>query len=122
MVSEKVEIFTKSYKEDAQAVRWECDGSPEYTLKKPKKKTRGTDIVLHINEESKEFLEAIRIKVILEKFCRFLPVPIFFEGASRSIILILHGQKNLRNLPQKIIRIFTKNFILIMNRLCSGFI
>ncbi len=80
MVSEKVEIFTKSYKEDAKAVRWECDGSPEFELEETEKETRGTDVVLYINEESQEFLEADRIKSILEKFCRFLPVPIFFEG------------------------------------------
>ena len=80
MVSEKVEIFTKSYKDDAKAVRWECDGSPEYILEETDKEQRGTDIVLYINEESQEFLEADRIKAILEKFCRFLPVPIFFEG------------------------------------------
>jgi len=79
MVSDKVEIITKSYKEDAKAVRWECDGSPEYTLEETKKKSRGTDVILYINEESKEFLEPDRIRHMLEKFCRFLPVPIFFE-------------------------------------------
>ncbi|MGN6530725.1 MAG: molecular chaperone HtpG [Ginsengibacter sp.] len=79
MVSDKVEIITKSYKQDSKAVRWECDGSPEYTLEETKKKSRGTDVVLYINEESKEFLEADRIRHMLEKFCRFLPVPIFFE-------------------------------------------
>ena len=78
MVSDKVEIFTKSFKEDAKAVRWECDGSPEYTLEETEKEKRGTDIILYINEESKEFLEPERIKTILEKFCKFLPVPIFF--------------------------------------------
>ncbi len=79
MVSEKVEIITRSYKEDAKPVKWECDGSPEYSFEVAKKKNRGTDIVLFINEESKEFLESERIKHMLEKFCRFLPVPIFFE-------------------------------------------
>ncbi|MEO9005384.1 MAG: molecular chaperone HtpG [Ginsengibacter sp.] len=79
MVSEKVEILSKSYKPDSKAVRWECDGSPEYTLEESEKENRGTDIVLYINEESKEFLEADRIRHILEKFCKFLPVPIFFE-------------------------------------------
>jgi len=79
MVSDKVEIITKSYKEGSKAVRWECDGSPEYVLEETKKKHRGTDIVLYINEESKEFLEPDRIRHMLEKFCRFLPVPIFFE-------------------------------------------
>jgi len=80
MVSDKVEIFTRSYKPDAVAVRWECDGSPEFTLEETQKENRGTDIVLYINEESKEFLDASRVNAILEKFCRFLPVPIFFEG------------------------------------------
>lgn len=80
MVSDKVEIFTKSYKEDAKAIRWECDGSPEYTLDETEKEQRGTDIVMHINEESKEFLEPERIKNILEKFCKFLPIPVFMEG------------------------------------------
>ena len=79
MVSDKVEIITKSFKEDSKAVRWECDGSPEYTLEETTKDSRGTDIVLYINEESKEFLEPERIRHMLEKFCRFLPVPIFFE-------------------------------------------
>lgn len=79
MVSDIVEIITKSYREDAKAVKWECDGSPEFTLVETEKESRGTDIVLHINEESKEFLEPDRIRHMLEKFCRFLPVPIFFE-------------------------------------------
>lgn len=80
MVSERVDVISKSYREGAQAVKWECDGSPEYTLEDVEKAARGTDIVLHINEESKEFLDAERIKAILKKFCRFLPVPIRFEG------------------------------------------
>ena len=79
MVSDKVEVISKSFREDAQAVKWECDGSPEFTLEETTKATRGTEIVLHLNEESKEFLEAGRISAVLEKFCRFLPVPIFFE-------------------------------------------
>jgi molecular chaperone HtpG len=79
MVSNKVEIVTKSYKEDAKAVRWECDGSPEYTLEETEKESRGTDIILYINEESTEFLETERIQNILEKFCKFLPVPIKFD-------------------------------------------
>ncbi|MDQ2720786.1 MAG: molecular chaperone HtpG [Bacteroidota bacterium] len=79
MVSEKVEIFTKSYKENSKAVKWECDGSPDFILEETQKENRGTDIVLFINEESKEFLEPERIRHMLEKFCRFLPVPIFFE-------------------------------------------
>ena len=79
MVSDKVEVITKSFKEGAKAVRWECDGSPEFTLEETEKEGRGTDIVLHLNEESKEFLETYRVKSVLEKFCRFLPVPIMFE-------------------------------------------
>jgi molecular chaperone HtpG len=79
MVSDKVEIISKSFKEDTKAVKWDCDGSPEYSLVETEKEDRGTDIVLFINEESKEFLDADRIRHMLEKFCRFLPVPIFFE-------------------------------------------
>jgi molecular chaperone HtpG len=84
MVSEKVEIITKSFKEGSKAVRWECDGSPEYSLEETEKENRGTDIILHINEDSKEFLDAYRIKSILEKFCKFLPVPIYFEDAAEE--------------------------------------
>ena len=79
MVSDKVEIYTKSYKEDAKAVYWSCDGSPEFELYEIDKDDRGTKIVLHLNEESKEFLEADRVRGILERFCRFQAVPIFFE-------------------------------------------
>jgi molecular chaperone HtpG len=76
MVSEKVEIYTKSYKEDSKGVRWECDGSPEYTLEETEKAERGTSIVLYLNSESKEFLEDHRVRTVLEKFCKFLPVPV----------------------------------------------
>jgi molecular chaperone HtpG len=78
MVSEKVEIITKSYKEDAPAVRWECDGTPDYKLEEATGKERGTDIILYIDKESEEFLEDSRIEGILKKYCRFLPVPIAF--------------------------------------------
>ena len=80
MVSSKVEIFSRSWKEDAAAVRWECDGSPEYELEETTKADRGTEIVMYINEESEEFLEDGRIRSILEKFCKFLPIPVTFEG------------------------------------------
>ena len=80
MVSEKVEVITKSFKENTSAVRWECDGSPEFTLEDTQKEARGTDIVMYLNEESIEFLEPARIKTVLDKFCRFLPIPIIFEG------------------------------------------
>lgn len=79
MVSDKVELFSKSFKEDTRGVYWSCNGSPEFELYEIDKEERGTKIVLHVNEESKEFLEPGRIKSILEKFCKFLPVPIFFE-------------------------------------------
>ena len=82
MVSEKVEVVTKSFKEDSTAVRWECDGSPEFTLEPAEKELRGTDIILHINEESKEFLDPYKVKSILEKFCKFLPVPIYFKDVA----------------------------------------
>jgi molecular chaperone HtpG len=75
MVAERVEIFTKSH-QDAPAVRWECDGSPEFTLEETEKEGRGTDIVLHIAEDSLEFLEDARITELLNKYCKFLPVEI----------------------------------------------
>jgi molecular chaperone HtpG len=79
MVSEKVQLSTLSYKENSEAVVWECDGSPEFTLQPSEKKERGTSITLFINEESQDFLDSAKIKGILDKFCKFLPVPIFFE-------------------------------------------
>jgi molecular chaperone HtpG len=79
MVSSKVEVVTKSFKENTQAVRWECDGSPEFILEENDKSDRGTTIIMHLNEDSLEFLEADRVRNVLTKFCKFLPVPIFFE-------------------------------------------
>jgi molecular chaperone HtpG len=78
MVSDKVEIRSKSHKEDSEAILWSCDGSPEYTLKKSDREEIGTDIIMYINEESNEFLEDHRIKELLEKYCKFLPVSIKF--------------------------------------------
>ena len=78
MVAKKVEIITKSHKEGAQAVKWSCDGSPEFTIENIDKADRGTDIVLYIDDESKEFLEEARISSLLKKYCSFLPIPIAF--------------------------------------------
>ena len=84
MVAEKVEVITQSYNADAPTVYWSCDGSPEFELYEVEKKERGTKIILHINEESKEFLEAHKVKAILDKFCKFLPVPIFFTDVAEE--------------------------------------
>lgn len=78
MVAKKVEIFTQSYKEDATAVHWSCDGSPEYSMEETIKADRGTDIVLHIDDECKEFLEESKIEGLLTKYCKFLPIEIVF--------------------------------------------
>ncbi len=78
MVSGKVEIITRSYRDDARAVKWTCDGSPEYSLEETEKPERGTDIILHIDKDSEEFLEEDRIYDILRKYCKFLPVEIAF--------------------------------------------
>jgi molecular chaperone HtpG len=79
MVSNKVEVITKSYRNESKAVKWECDGSPEFTLEDNEKTERGTDVVLHVMDDSTEFLDSTRLRGILEKFCRFLPIPVFFE-------------------------------------------
>jgi molecular chaperone HtpG len=79
MVAANVEIVSKSFKEDTEAVRWECDGSPNFTLSAADKTERGTDIILHIAEDSMEFLETARIQTLLNKYCKFLPVPIRFN-------------------------------------------
>ena len=79
MVANKVEIVTKSYKEGSQAVKWTCDGSPEFTLEDVDKADRGTDIILYIDDDAKEFLEESRISELLKKYCKFLPVPIAFD-------------------------------------------
>jgi len=84
MVAERVEIISKNYK-DEEAAHWECDGSPEYSLKAGKKESRGTDIVLHIAEDSTEFLEEARINTLLEKYCKFMPVAIKFGQKSEWI-------------------------------------
>jgi molecular chaperone HtpG len=85
MVSEKVALETLSYKAGSESVIWSCDGSPEFTLVPSEKKERGTSITLHVNAESEEFLDAFKIKNILEKFCKFLPVPIFFEDKQINV-------------------------------------
>lgn len=76
MVSKKVEINSLSYKEGAEPVRWTCDGSPEFEMGKGDRTTRGTDIILYIDDDSREFLEQARIDALLKKYCRFLPVPV----------------------------------------------
>lgn len=78
MVADKVEIHTLSYREGAEPVIWECDGSPDYTMKTGKRTERGTDVILHINKDNEEFLEEYRVLELLRKYCRFLPVEIVF--------------------------------------------
>lgn len=78
MVAKKVEIITKSYQEGARAVKWTCDGSPEFTIEDTDKAERGTDIVLHIDDDCKEFLEETRISSLLKKYCSFLPIAVAF--------------------------------------------
>ncbi|SIT88278.1 molecular chaperone HtpG [Pontibacter indicus] len=80
MVAERVEIVTKSYQEGAAPARWECDGSTEFTITTAERAERGTDVILHIAQDSEEFLEVARIRTILDKYCKFLPVPVEFEG------------------------------------------
>ena len=78
MVSKKVEIITKSYKDGAKAVKWSCDGSPEFEISEAERDSRGSDIILYIDDDCKEFLEKSRIETLLNKYCKFLPVPVAF--------------------------------------------
>jgi molecular chaperone HtpG len=78
MVSDSVEVITRSYQEDAAAVKWTCSGSPEFTIDDAERSSRGTDVILHIDKDSKEFLEESRIEQLLKKYCKFLPVEIAF--------------------------------------------
>ncbi|MCX6220129.1 MAG: molecular chaperone HtpG [Bacteroidia bacterium] len=78
MVSEEVEIISKSYKKNSKAVRWVCDGSPEFMMEETEKESVGTDIIMHLNSDSLEFLEETRITELLNKYCKFLPVPVVF--------------------------------------------
>lgn len=80
MVAEKVEILTKSYKEETEAARWICDGSTEFEITSTEKSERGSDIVLHVAEDSKEFLDKFRLENILKKYCKFLPIEVEFDG------------------------------------------
>jgi len=83
MVADRVEIITKSFKEDSKPVKWECDGSPEYTINEIKKEDRGTEIVLHVSDDCKDFLEEFKLLDLLKKYCKFLPVPIQFGTEKR---------------------------------------
>ena len=85
MVADNVEIISKSYTKDSEAVKWVCDGSTSYEISSSKKKTQGTDIILHVNEDSAEFLNQGRIQGILDKYCKFLPVEIKFGTKDESV-------------------------------------
>lgn len=85
MVADKVEVISKSFKENTEAARWICDGSTEFELTSANKKDRGTDVILHVNADSEEFLEEFRLKGILEKYCKFLPVEIKFGTKEESV-------------------------------------
>jgi len=78
MVSDKVEVITRSWQENATAVKWTCDGSPEYSIDDAERKNRGTDVILHVDKDSKDFLEESKIEQLLKKYCKFLPVEIAF--------------------------------------------
>ncbi len=85
MVSDKVEVVSKSFKAGSEAARWICDGSTEFELTETTKETRGTDVILHVNKDSEEFLEEFRLKGILDKYCKFLPVEIKFGTKNESV-------------------------------------
>ena len=107
MVANKVEVRTKSFREDAPGVTWTCEGEPEYILVENDKTERGTDIILHINDENIEFLTQARLEGLLKKYCRFLPVPIQFglkeesrwEGEGKDAKEIKETKPNVVNNP-----------------------
>ncbi len=92
MVASKVEVITKSWQKEQPAVKWTCDGNPEYSIGASRKKDRGTEIILHIDTENQEFLEESRIEELLNKYCKFLPVPIKF-GKKKETITAGEGEK-----------------------------
>jgi molecular chaperone HtpG len=110
MVSEKVEVVTKSWQDDSAAVRWICDGNPEYSIEESEKNTRGTDVILHISEDAVEYLEESRIQSLLDKYCKFLPIAIQFgtrtetnyEGEGEEEKEIQTEVKNIVNNPSPI--------------------
>jgi molecular chaperone HtpG len=97
MVAERVEVISQSYNDEAATVYWSCDGSPEFELYEVEKKQRGTKIILHVNEESAEFLEAGKLKGILEKFCKFLPIPIYFNDVAAEPSKEDEAEKSINN-------------------------
>jgi len=100
MVAKKVEIFTKSFQEDAKAVRWECDGSPQYILEEVERAERGTEIVLHIADDSTEFLEESKITQLLSKYNKFMPIPIKFGTREETLPLAEDAPEDAK--PEKI--------------------
>ena len=110
MVADKVEVRTKSYKENAKAIKWECDGTPEYTLEEIDKKDRGTEVILHIGGDGKEYLKKDRIQELLDKYCKFLPVLIRFgkkkiyktEGEGENAKQVEEEVDNIINNPHPI--------------------
>jgi molecular chaperone HtpG len=85
MVAQKVEVVTKSHQKDSKGVTWTCEGDPAYTIEENDKKDRGTDIILYVSEDSQEFLEESRIGDLLNKYCKFLPIPIQFGTRKETI-------------------------------------
>jgi molecular chaperone HtpG len=102
MVADKVEIITKSYESKKEAVHWTCDGSPEFTLEKGDKKERGTEIILHIADDSKEFLEENRIKELLLKYNKFMPIPIKFGTREETLPLPKDAAKDAKPKTKKV--------------------
>lgn len=97
MVAGKVEVITQSYQDEAATVYWSCDGSPEFELYEVEKKQRGTKIILHVNEENNEFLEAGKLKGILNKFCKFLLIPIYFNDVAAEPRKEDEAEKSINN-------------------------
>ena len=115
MVAEKVQIRTLSRHEGSQAVQWESNGSPEFTITEIEKETRGTDIVMYINEESAEFLEKSRVQGILDKYCKFLPILVEF-GTKTEYIDDPKGEKDENGKVKRVAAVSYTHLTLPTNR------
>ena len=130
MVSKKVEIVTRSYKEGSKAIKWSCDGSPEFEITDAEREDRGSDIILYIDDDCKEFLDKLKIQELLNKYCKFMAVPVAFGRTASRLILMRttssiawsrFGQRPQALSRTRTIRTSTEHSIRCRTSRCSGY-